>query len=80
MLISWLLQKSNKFEWSDEYEASFQELKETLVSTLVLKLPEGNEGFVIYSDASAKGLGCVLKQKDQLIAYASHQLKPYKEN
>jgi len=51
-----------------------------LVSALILAIPEGNEGFVINSDASNKGLGCVLMQKGRVIAYASRQLKPYKEN
>jgi len=45
-----------------------------------LAIPKGNEGFVIYRNASKKGLGCVLMQKRQVIAYASCQLKPYKEN
>jgi len=51
-----------------------------LVSTPILAIPEGNEGFSIYSDASKKGLGCVLMQKGRVIAYASRQPKPYKEN
>ena len=51
-----------------------------MVSASILAIPEGNEGFVIYSDASKKGLGCVLMQKGRVIAYASRQLKPYKEN
>ncbi|GJS58907.1 putative reverse transcriptase domain-containing protein [Tanacetum coccineum] len=34
-------------------------------------------GFQIYSDASKKGLGCVLMQHGKVIAYASRQLKPY---
>ena len=59
---------------------SFQELKKKLVSTPVLTLPSGTEGFVIYSDASKNGLGCVLMQNGRLIAYASRQLKPYEQN
>jgi len=79
MPITRLLQKSNKFEWSDECEINFQELKKRLASAPVLALPKGNEGFVIFSDASRKSLGCVLMQKG-VIAYASRQLKPYEEN
>ncbi|GJR91094.1 reverse transcriptase [Tanacetum coccineum] len=37
-------------------------------------------GFQIYSDASKKGLGCVLMQHGKVIAYASRQLKPYEVN
>jgi hypothetical protein len=36
--------------------------------------------FVVYSDASKKGLGCVLMQNGNVIAYASRQLKPYEHN
>nr|GFD38916.1 putative reverse transcriptase domain-containing protein [Tanacetum cinerariifolium] len=43
----------------------------------VLTLPSGSGGFQIYSDASKKGLGCVLMLHRKVIAYASRQLKPY---
>nr|GFD02838.1 reverse transcriptase [Tanacetum cinerariifolium] len=45
-----------------------------------LTLPSGSGGFQIYSDASKKGLGCVLMQHRNVIAYASRQLKPYEVN
>nr|GFC74890.1 hypothetical protein [Tanacetum cinerariifolium] len=48
-----------------------------LVSAPVLTLPSGSGGFQIYSDASKKGVGCVLMQHGKVIAYASRQLKPY---
>ena len=60
-----------KFEWKEECEKSFQELKRRLVTTLVLTIPLGTGGFVIYSDASHKGLGCVLMQNGKVVAYAS---------
>ena len=75
-----LTQKKVKFEWTPECEASFEELKKKLVSAPVLTLPSGSRGFVVYSDASKKGLGCVLMQNDRVIAYASRQLKPYEQN
>nr|GFB77591.1 hypothetical protein [Tanacetum cinerariifolium] len=53
---------------------------ERLVSAPVLTLPSGSGGFQIYSDASKKGLGCVLMQHRKVIAYASRQLKPYEVN
>jgi len=46
----------------------------------VLALPLGMEGFMVYSDASKKGLECVLMQHEKVIAYASRQLKPHKVN
>ncbi|GAV75262.1 hypothetical protein CFOL_v3_18741, partial [Cephalotus follicularis] len=75
-----LTQKKSNFVWNDSCEASFQELKSRLISAPVLALPEGNEGFTVYTDASGKGLGCVLMQHGRVIAYASRKLKPYEEN
>nr|GFA83861.1 hypothetical protein [Tanacetum cinerariifolium] len=49
-------------------------------SRLALPLTKLMRGFQIYSDASKKGLGCVLMQHEKVIAYASRQLKPYKVN
>ncbi|KAA0059577.1 pol protein [Cucumis melo var. makuwa] len=45
-------------------EDSFQNLKQKLVTTLVLIIPDGSKSFVIYSDASKKGLGCVQMQQE----------------
>nr|GEW26242.1 retrotransposon protein, putative, Ty3-gypsy subclass [Tanacetum cinerariifolium] len=72
-----LMRKGEKFVWNEEREKSFEELKQRLVSAPVLTLPSGSGGFQIYSDASKKGLGCVLMQHGKVIAYASRQLKPY---
>ncbi|GJT14752.1 putative reverse transcriptase domain-containing protein [Tanacetum coccineum] len=46
----------------------------------ILALPEGNDDFVIYSDASHQGLGAMLMQREKVIAYESRQLKPHEEN
>ena len=72
-----LTRKIEKFEWTDKCEESFQELKKRLVTAPVLTLPDEKGDFVIYSDASHKGLGCVLMQHGKVIAYASRQLKEY---
>ncbi|GJZ70667.1 putative nucleotidyltransferase, ribonuclease H [Tanacetum coccineum] len=69
-----------KFEWNDEREKCFEELKKRLVTALILDVPEGTGGFQIYSDASKNGLRCVLMQHGKVIAYASRQLKPYEKN
>ena len=50
------------------------------MSAPVLALPTSGEPYVIFSDASIQGLGCVLMQGDRVIAYASRQLKPYEKN
>ncbi|GJT35762.1 putative reverse transcriptase domain-containing protein [Tanacetum coccineum] len=75
-----LTQKKIKFEWSDKAEAAFQLIKQKLCSAPILALPEGNEDFIAYCDASIKGLGAVLMQREKVIAYASRQLKIHEKN
>nr|GEY15117.1 putative reverse transcriptase domain-containing protein [Tanacetum cinerariifolium] len=75
-----LTQKSVKFDRGEKAEAAFQLLKQKLCSALILALTEGSENFVVYCDASHKGLGAVLMQKEKVIAYASRQLKVHKKN
>ena len=79
-LIMALTRKNVNFEWMDAYEKSFQELKRRLVTAPILTIPEGEDGFVIYYDASGQGLGAVLMQHGRVIAYASHQFKDYEKN
>nr|GEZ18676.1 retrotransposon protein, putative, Ty3-gypsy subclass [Tanacetum cinerariifolium] len=49
-------------------------------NALILSLPEGSEDFVVYCDASLKGFGFVLMQREKVIAYASRQLRKNEEN
>ena len=72
-----LTRKNQKFEWNAECEDSFQKLKQRLVTAPVLVLLDDQGDFVIFSDTSHKGLGCVLMQDNKVIAYASRQLKPH---
>ncbi|GKF46680.1 putative reverse transcriptase domain-containing protein, partial [Tanacetum coccineum] len=61
-------------------EAAFQLLKEKLCSAPNLALPEEAENFIVYCDASHKGLGVVLMQNEKVITYASRQLKIHEKN
>ena len=61
-------------------ENSFQLLKEKLTTAPVLILPNGEDKFTIYYDASRVGLGCVLMQNGRVVAYASRQLKKHEQN
>ncbi|GKB85199.1 putative reverse transcriptase domain-containing protein [Tanacetum coccineum] len=61
-----LTQKKIKFDWGDKQEATFQLLKEKLRSAPILALPEGAENFIVYCDASHKGLGVVLMQNEKI--------------
>ncbi|GJZ11876.1 putative reverse transcriptase domain-containing protein [Tanacetum coccineum] len=70
-----LTQKNKKYEWGKEEEEAFQTLKQKLCSAPILALPEGTKDFMVYYDASLKGYGAVLMQREKVIAYASRQLK-----
>ncbi|GJU37145.1 putative reverse transcriptase domain-containing protein [Tanacetum coccineum] len=79
-LMTKLTQKKVKFEWGDKQETAFQLIKQKLCSAPILALPEGSEDFIVYCDASKKGLGAVLMQREKVIAYASRQLKIHEKN
>ncbi|GKB76877.1 putative reverse transcriptase domain-containing protein [Tanacetum coccineum] len=64
----------------ENQESAFQLLKQKLCEAPILALPEGNNDFVVYCDASHQGLGAVLMQREKVIAYASRQLKLHEEN
>ena len=55
-----LLQKNVKFEWGEECQRSFDKLKAFLTEASVLTQPTCGKEYVIFSDASLNGLGCVL--------------------
>ncbi|GJY65127.1 putative reverse transcriptase domain-containing protein, partial [Tanacetum coccineum] len=75
-----LTQKGIKFDWGEKEENAFQLIKQKLCSAPILDLPEGSKDFVVYCDASYKGLSAVLMQREKVIAYASRQLKIHKKN
>lgn len=75
-----LLQKNVHFIWDDQCQKIFETLKRMLTEAPVLTLPESGKDFVVYSDASLSGLGCVLMQDGKVISYASRQLKPHERN
>ncbi|GJW81994.1 putative reverse transcriptase domain-containing protein [Tanacetum coccineum] len=73
-------EKDKKYIWGKEQESAFQLLKQKLCKAPILALPKGNDDFVIYCEASLQGLGAILMQREKVIAYASRQLKPHKED
>ncbi|GJS18128.1 putative reverse transcriptase domain-containing protein [Tanacetum coccineum] len=75
-----LTQKNKKYIWREDQESAFQLLKQKFCEALILALPEGNDDFVIYCDASYQGLGAVLMQREKVNAYASRQHKSNEEN
>ena len=75
-----LLQKNVRFEWSEKCQASFEKLKAFLIKAPILTQPTYSKEYVIFSDASLNGLGCVLMQEDKVVAYALRQLKLHEKN
>jgi hypothetical protein len=67
-LITRLLEKNKDFDWTEECQVSFEELKKRLTSAPVLILPDITKKFDIYCDASRQGLGCVLMQDGQVVS------------
>ncbi|KAL0445917.1 UNVERIFIED_CONTAM: Transposon Ty3-I Gag-Pol polyprotein, partial [Sesamum latifolium] len=74
------IEENTPFNWNDRCAQSFEELKRRLTSSPILALPSGDGGYVVYTDASRQGLGCVLMQHGKVIAYASRQLRPHEMN
>ncbi|XP_071900882.1 uncharacterized protein [Coffea arabica] len=75
-----LTKKNGRFVWDTRCETSFQELKRRLTRAPVLALPNGKDSFTVYTDASKEGLGCVLMQNQNVIAFASRKLKTHEQN
>ena len=75
-----LTRENVRFDWNDNCESTFIELKQRLTNALVLTMPNSQEPDMVYTDVSGIGLGCVLMQNDKIVAYASCQLKPHKKN
>ncbi|KAI3673055.1 hypothetical protein L6452_39165 [Arctium lappa] len=75
-----LTKKNVKFVWAETQEKVFRTLQKKLCEAPILSLPEGSENFVVYSDASKMGLGCVLMQRGKVITYVSRQPKVHENN
>ena len=75
-----LLQKNVKYEWSEKCQRSFNKFKAFLTDAPVLTQSTCGKEYMIFSDVSLNGLGCVLMQEGKVVAYASRQLKPHEKN
>ncbi|GJW38409.1 putative reverse transcriptase domain-containing protein [Tanacetum coccineum] len=63
-----LTHKNKKYIWGKDQESAFQLLKQKLCKAPILALPEGNDDFVVYCNASHQGLEAVLMQREKVIA------------
>ena len=75
-----LTKKDVAFVWDEECEKSFRTLKKKLTRALILAIPDPEKRYIVFCDASSKGLGSVLMQGGNVIAYAFRQLKTHEEN
>ena len=80
-----LLKKNTEYEWNDEAQIAFDELKGRLTTTPILRYPDFKKPFYISTNASGLGMGAVLAQKDEegkeyVIEYASKGLQKAQEN
>ena len=82
-----LLRKNVKWEWTPECQKAFETAKEILTSSPVIGIFDPKKEIVIYTDASNKGIGAVLKQhwkedpnEETTIAYFSRPLTSYQKN
>jgi hypothetical protein len=63
------------FQWSAEADLAFQRLKEALTQSPVLRMPDFSQRFMVECDASGIGIGAILSQQNQPMAYFSEALK-----
>jgi hypothetical protein len=75
-----LLAKKVEFKWTSARQEAFEMLKQKLTTAPVLVLPDFHKPFSVYCDASYTGLGCVLMQVGEVVAYSSRQLKVHEKN
>jgi hypothetical protein len=66
-----LLAKKVEFKWIPACQKSFETLKDKLITSQVLILPDVHKSFSVYCDASYTGLRCVLMQEGRVVAYSS---------
>jgi len=78
--LSQLTRKDQPFSWTDECEVCFEDMKRRLTIAPILVIPDTAKTLDVYRDASYQGLGCVLMQEKQPIAYASRKLKVHEKN
>jgi hypothetical protein len=68
------LLKNNSFTWTPAFDQAFQSLKETMCTTSVLDLPDFTKTFFLECDALGRGIGAILLQDGDPLAFTNKQL------
>lgn len=71
-----LLKKGEQYIWTSAHQELFEALKQALITSPVLALPNFSKPFILETDASDKGIGAVLQQEGHPIAFVSKALGP----
>lgn len=71
-----LTRKDVNFEWLPEHNREFEHLKNLIVAKPVLAFFDPNLPVTVQTDSSKDGLGSVLLQNNQPVAFASRALTP----
>lgn len=74
------LTKTNAFIWSEGAQYAFEELKKVMSTCPTLVIPNFSMPFVIECDASGVGIGAILMQRGQPIAFESRKLTPVEKS
>lgn len=77
-----LLSQKTRWKWTEAAEEAFHKLKKALANPTPLSRPDPTRPFVLQTDASAQGMGCVLYQEQQngvrnVVSYASARFRPH---
>jgi hypothetical protein len=78
--ITSLQKKEKKFQWTEQCENSFQQLKQLLTSAPILKIDDLSKDYVVCIDACKEGLGGVLSQEGFVVCYEYRKLKEHEKN
>lgn len=70
------LLRHDSFVWSDSVAFAFRALKDAMMASPVLRLPDSSKEFIIETDASNVGIGAILMQEGHPIAFFSKKLGP----
>ena len=64
-LLQDMIKKNSKFKWGPKEKESFSQIKESIVKSLALRIPNYEKCFILYTFASNNSYGTILTQKNK---------------